>query len=679
MVSLIIFRLRRVQDLAHEHLADGKRRFSPPDRATARKRAAFLRAVVGRNSRPRHGWGKPSGFVNASSNPSVSLLVTPKQELDPASVRYTRLGESDSNGVQDTSTAVASEQTSESNATLPNPSITSETEAGGSTNRNYPDAELVIKRPIVTTTDTAVVDTKNCDSQVSDLSRNRKVRKVFSQCSFSSSFVSDLISLIDQRFSLSTLATSSRYSISIASVAENEIRIPEFITARVLEQQHQLLEKANVALKEECCSKISDCRHRVIETYTMTDSDPESEKAKQWDAPVAGCRSYLRENCFLWYAARIGAPPQLLLSLINSEINSHGQTFLFFLNTVGFQRRLCYCQVSKYPSAHSTAFECFMYALESQHFDFDRLDNDGRPFLFYLCASPSFEISWLLNMMLRDSQWDYRVWRMAQIRDSAGLFLIDFLALRPDFETTSENVRTFFRPLFKCNHLRTLSCEDEEGRTELHTYVQKDFVHTVTLLGLPSPIEGIASDINGYNNYGRTPIMDFLQRAFELRIDESIICTKVMELIRYGANVNARSRGGSTILHFAAKKALPQLLEALLATDIQVDHCDIEGLSALEYATKIFQRSRNVKTPAAVTARSLRSTATLLNAVTTFGRNRPSGAKYSDTESAGSKPPNDDIKERAMETLQRLLHYDGRKDISSSLDNPYMEHMLDTT
>lgn len=144
--------------------------------------------------------------------------------------------------------------------------------------------------------------------------------------------------------------------------------------------------------------------------------------------------------------------------------------------------------------------------------------------------------------------------------------------------------------------------------------------------------------------------MDFLLQAFEQELHEDVICAKVQQLIRCGANVNTRSRGGSTILHFAAKTVFPKLTETLLASDIQVDHRDNAGLSALDYAAKVFNRSRSVKAPAELTARSLKSTAQLLGFMLRR-KDRTSGAGNSTK----------DFNERPLKTLQRFLGHEGQQ------------------
>ena len=54
-------------------------------------------------------------------------------------------------------------------------------------------------------------------------------------------------------------------------------------------------------------------------------------------------------------------------------------------------------------------------------------------------------------------------------------------------------------------------------------------------------------------------------------------------------------------------------MELLLDTDIQVDYCDEAGMSALDYAAEVLQRSRSAKSRVEVMARSLKTTAQLLS------------------------------------------------------------------
>ncbi|KAF2131821.1 hypothetical protein P153DRAFT_382715 [Dothidotthia symphoricarpi CBS 119687] len=233
------------------------------------------------------------------------------------------------------------------------------------------------------------------------------------------------------------------------------------------------------------------------------------------------------------------------------------------------------------------------------------------------------------------------------MRDSTGVFLIDFLAHHPDYNEMSENTRSLFRPRFvhRSGYVQPfgiLSNEDELGRTPFHVFIQTDFLYTSVLNDLSLPLDTVAFDVNRYDCRGRTPIMGFLQQAVEHNLGNDFINTKMQLMINWGANVNSCSRGGSTILQFAAKKALPKLLDMLLATSgIQVDHCDNEGNSALDYAAHTLRRSQSMKATAILTARSLKSITSLLGVMSNrFGRTRASQTRS--------------FSKRSLETLVKL-------------------------
>ena len=469
------------------------------------------------------------------------------------------------------------------------------------------------------------------DSTVLSPSRMYKVLEALPRrTSLSSSFVSDLLSLIDRRLSLSTF-TSSRCSVSAASIAETELSYAKSKAAEVIEAVCGTVIKANLALIQLCCGTSTDCRHKLISKISETDphlvrQHQASLDAKLTATPVCQPPRDSYGNSELFFAARVGTVPDIILSLLCvtddvNAVNADGQTFLYFLNPQYFSSQGSPCSCLEIEM-HRSRFECLILALERRRYNFDHLDNHGRHFLTFLCASPYFDIRWLLDLMLYDNEWEERVRGTSQLRDVGGTFLIDFMVLNPEFNSIDERLKSHFRPLFSFSpHLAdqfdVLHNEDKQGRSRFHQYVQGDWLQEASLDELPWPFVGglppeTALDINRYDGHGRTPIMDFLLRAFDQSLAEDFICAKVKVLLSRGANVNARSRGGSTILHFAAKKALPKLLEILLGTDIQVDHRDEAGMSALDYAAKVLQRSRSAKSRVEVMARSLKTTAHLL-------------------------------------------------------------------
>jgi hypothetical protein len=664
-----------------ELLSDGRKRFCTPDKLAARKRASFIRATLQQatNRKPKE--------CDSTSPPTASLFqaftINTTDTQRRADIPSLAL-----HGLSDTTTSDQPRQwlghscgglsepsacsdewhrLSDSSFLSPKSSITPVTEDTPAATHDYRQDETSPMPVRDRFTSYSIDDTtNNRDSTVLIPSRRHKIRQVLSQKSFSSSMVSDLLSLMGKRFSLSTFETSSHRSFSTLPVAETETSFTEGKASEILDRLRQTTEKANLTLAKHCCIRNKDCRHRYIGRLTATNPHFTCLGDVEYKLQAANVEQPPNDsfgNSELFFAARIGAPADIILSLLNvtknvNSINADGQTFLYFLDPL-LSGRICGCQV--HPS-HPSKFECLIHKLERRRYNFDHLDNHGRHFLSFLLSSPSFNIQLLLDLMLRDNEWRQRVQRTAQLRDADGIFLIDFMALHPNFETIGEDVRSQFRPLFVHNpaqegHSGVLSGEDDKGQTSLHQYLQREFLHTAPLHEVPLLFENASSDLNRYSCRGRTPTMDFLLQALEQNIDEDTICAKVQQLICCGANVNTRSRGGSTILHFAAKKAFPKLVETLLASDIQVDHCDNAGLSALDHASKAFNRSRSVKAPAELTARSLKSTAHLLSVMShAIGKDR---AGTDRTSSAGR--PTKDFNERSLQILQRLIGQEGQR------------------
>ncbi|ORY08902.1 ankyrin repeat-containing domain protein [Clohesyomyces aquaticus] len=618
---------RRPQQLVRQLLSDGKHRFRAPDKLAARRRAAFIRATFRKAAKHRP---ERSGCTSSPTESSSRTLIS------------TTEGTQTHTGTSPRAAFGFSETLAMTHAR--------------SRDETLPEADEAIITP-----DSANDVKKSSDSILSASSRRQRFSAVFSQTSFSSSCVSDLLSLVGKRMSLSTFETSSRISMSTASIAEKDTSYAENNAPEILEQLRQTVVKANLALAQECC--------------TLTERDPHLSLLRLGELKdnlkALPATQLLRDafgNSELFFAARIGAPAEVMVSLISvttdvNAVNADGQTFLFFLDPLHYNSDLCSCSWYYSPRyfPHSSKLECLIRKLQFQNFDFDHLDNHGRRFLSFLCSSPSFDCQWLLDLMSQDNEWQLRIRRLTQLRDATGLVMSDFMALHPKFDALSKDIRFKFRPAFAFNKDNgPLRGEDLLGEMPLHEYIQKEFLHSAPFDGVPLPFETTASDMNRYNTRSRTPVMDFLLQAFEHNIDEAVICSKVQQLVRYGANVNARSRAGSTILHFAAKKTFVQLLKTLLATNIQVDHCDKAGLSALDYAVKVLNRSRSVKAPAELTARSLKSAAKLLDVMSyPIGKDRTSGVLR----------PTNDFNERSQHTLQRLLLSQDKQQYPPSLQN----------
>jgi hypothetical protein len=466
----------------------------------------------------------------------------------------------------------------------------------------------------------------------------------------------------DERGSLNTF-TSSRRSESVSSLTETELSYIGSKAEEVMDSMRETISKANFALARSCCVKSTDCRHRLVSR--VSESNPHLVMSYLYDlimtltaTPVLQPPQDSYGNSELFFAARIGSMPDILLSLLSvtdnvNAVNADGQNFLFFLDTRYFLTQDSPCSSSG-TRMHRSSFECLVCALERCLYDFDHLDNHGRHFLMYLCASPHFNIRWLLELVFYSREWEDRVRRVSQLRDVGGTFLLEYMSLHPAFGNLDEEFKSLFRPQFGSRshpvyQFKALHNEDEHGRSRFHQYVSGGLceapLEEVVWSYLSSLLLENACDINKYDGHGRTPIMDYLLRAFDTGLEENIICTRFELLLKCGANVNARSRGGSTVLHFAAKKAMPKLLELLLNTNIQVDYQDKAGMSALDYAAKVLQRSRSAKSRVEVMARSLKTTAQLLS-VTSQIKPRDRGSP----DQRSSR----DINKRAQRNVEQL-------------------------
>jgi hypothetical protein len=106
--------------------------------------------------------------------------------------------------------------------------------------------------------------------------------------------------------------------------------------------------------------------------------------------------------------------------------------------------------------------------------------------------------------------------------------------------------------------------------------------------------------------------MNYVMTALSHQTNECQIIAEIRNMVNSGADINARSRNGSTILHLAAKEGASCLIDFLLQSGAQVNHRNLEGFSALDYASTSFLRSRKSKAPASVTARSFKSVLRLM-------------------------------------------------------------------
>lgn len=474
--------------------------------------------------------------------------------------------------------------------------------------------------------------------------REKRIHDLLRRASYSSSMVSEIRSVIGIRFSLSSFATSSRCSISLGSMADRDdsqsvVQHKSTIGSSpgvVLESHRRMIERSNTDLIELCCSNTHYCIHRWIRDQTTRMQDlsicwmhlPPGELQNADDVSYQTNSPDSRGNTELFFAARSGAPPMILIYLIErtgniNAVNDSGQTFLFLLDP----QHSCflYCNCFEQPSLHSSGFECLIRWLEKRSFNFDQIDHDGRHFLSYLCALPSFNAEWLFRIMEKDQKWTERVLSLSRIRDSSGTFLRDFLALNSRAEVPHD-YKLELGPAItvEMTSVGILLAEEEQEWAALEDVVQLEgskcraSFQYLADRAFESDIGFVWNVIKSYNRLGRTYLMDFLEMVCREEFREKWIISKAKKLVSLGANVNARARDGSTVLHIVAKYPYPELLEYLFSVGIQVGHSDNAGHTALDYAGKTFLRSRSSNAQAIRTARSFK-TATRLFEYATFG------------------------------------------------------------
>jgi ankyrin repeat protein len=83
---------------------------------------------------------------------------------------------------------------------------------------------------------------------------------------------------------------------------------------------------------------------------------------------------------------------------------------------------------------------------------------------------------------------------------------------------------------------------------------------------------------------GITPLMCVSQHVARARA--ATMAQIVAALIDAGAKVNARSKGGLTALHFAARYSEPEIAELLISVGAQVNARDPKGATPLHYASQ---------------------------------------------------------------------------------------------
>lgn len=662
-------RERRAQQLLRKILYTGYARYCAPNKDALRKRITFLRALGNHNQLQRakkrvsrsgslkaHALDRSTeSTISDQSNPALKILESPTSTVDDLEHN----GSPTNTGVDppDQRTLVAPKKTSRMLSMIQTPSSALE-----------PIQEYQ-------SLDTLIPD----DARSVVSSRSAKIRSILKRASYSSSLISEIQSVLNMRFSLSTLASSSRCSVSVSSTTDSEgvrhLDPPEVKTglspSTVLEIHQQKALQANAALINMCCSNTPGCVHRyignaakaIIQKARAEEQFTAEQQAKrvipdevlnraisckaQAEKAVTELRVFLSScpipngeltlddpklrqindpevygNTTLFFAARSGAPIQILINILRhvvdvNALNDDGQTFLFLLDLDGVPLKRCCCNALSMPS-HSSEFECLIRRLEARRFDFDHIDHNGRHFLSYLCPSTSFKGDWLIDLAEKDLGWKQRLQSLSWVRDSSGSFLQDFLGLDVNNEGLTKYISEQFSPPFIQD---PLSENDGKRRTAFHEYIRgEEFLRTTSLLSeliLQNKSvywpRYVRENINKYDELGHTPIMDFLDRAVGGRLDEETIVAKTRDLVAFGANINARARDGSTLLHIAAKKSCPELLQYVLSVGVQANCWDEAGLTALDYAAESLTRSRTSSAPVSLTARSLKAAMPLLD------------------------------------------------------------------
>ncbi|KAF2131820.1 hypothetical protein P153DRAFT_382714 [Dothidotthia symphoricarpi CBS 119687] len=326
---------RRVQQLIRQFLSDNNQRFRPPSKLDARRNAAFIRAALKRDA-------TSDTHKDTSASESYGLGHSSNDPFPPDAVL----------DLDNTPAPTESNPVPKIETCRPRSSSTLEDEIGPSTTYVCEDPEQ-LSFGNITPSDPTDESLDNDGSEISLKSQRSKIRQVLRQTSFSSSVMSDLISLMNKRWSISTFTPSDRGSVSAASIVETGRTIRGEQVAQVIRLRQRMIEQANTALIQTCCSNDSACIRQFVDglitrRYDPFLTDPCSEVLH---AELHQCLSEPMQpgldpygNSALFFAARSGAPAGVILPLIDTvadvnAVNADGQTFLFFLDPRGFQHR----------------------------------------------------------------------------------------------------------------------------------------------------------------------------------------------------------------------------------------------------------------------------------------------------------------------------------------------------
>ncbi|ORX95310.1 hypothetical protein BCR34DRAFT_607992 [Clohesyomyces aquaticus] len=457
-----------------------------------------------------------------------------------------------------------------------------------------------------------------------------KIQDAMKRLSLSSSVKSDLASLLRKRFSISTAATSKRLSgATISTTGPHEMfpppedRVVDITTmgrsqfepglvlaqpdkpswlvdpvpyeiSRIIERHNREVVEVNTLLINFCCWRESQlCIHKLIKELIAEIPSMPPGRPLRFNFNIEDpFNDHNLANNALFFAARSGAPAQLLFDLLDvapvNALNAEGETFMFTLDPRGLKEVTCTCTkgLGWCVPDHSSGFECLIYRLRQCGFNFHQTNDDGRHFLMLLCISQFFDPRWLVGFLAHEAE---RAW-FWNLRESAGLLLLDYL-----------NTRSDASQWYTCVH----AIEDHLGGQPLGPEKYR-----MPLEGINYETYELGNTANEYDRTGRTRLMALLDQD---PLDGGLLLSRVMAFMEYNPsiNVHARARDGDTVVHIATKRLQPSVLEYLLSRGCPVNQKNHEGFTALDYAAYSLNLSRTRRYEAFFTADAFKCVAIL--------------------------------------------------------------------
>lgn len=410
------------------------------------------------------------------------------------------------------------------------------------------------------------------DRRASSSSSTSKISRMLRNLGRSPSEQSLIKRALKLRYSMSSMGSSVCKSLWSVSYTSNEQKTTSFLENRKIENArfHKHLDRANthILLEQEeqirsdnrdiselCCSQNQDCVHKRI-THCMNNSvEPLEIPLGSNTYEVGGI-----ENSVLFFAASVGAPLHVLLTLIShyrhklNNIDVRGRTFMFYLDPRGISTSRCVCE----KTPHRNSFSCLMMKLFWEGFEVEHVDYQGKRFIDWLSLSDNSQIQWVIDIMKNYPVLGFMFVQMARTTNPYGISFPDRLSSQ-DFEIFS---RHGAGKLSNFSYYRN-------GRTQVHNLMSKTHMESS----------------NG---------------------EESLLAL-VQHLHNEGANLDCQSDCGTTPLIFSAKKQCPQTTKFLLSLEVDVLAKDATGRSALDYTMIHFNSSRSSKAPASSLPRAILS------------------------------------------------------------------------